>query len=412
MKLNPKRLKAACYTTAVSMAVVTNITPLLFLTFRELYDVSYSLLGLLVLINFVTQLAIDLIFSFFSHRFNIPLTVKLTPAITVVGFLIFALMPVFMPDTAYVWLVLGTVLFSVSGGLTEVLMSPTIAALPSDNPDRDMSKLHSMYAWGVVGMVILSSLFLSFTKAEIWYILPLFFSLIPIFAICLFVGAGFPEMQTPERTSGALKLLKNKTLLLFLAVMFLGGAAECTMAQWCSGYTERALGLPKLVGDILGVALFAVMLGLGRTLYAKFGSKVYPVLIFGSLGAVLCYLVAALSQIAWVGLIACALTGFFTSMLWPGNLIALTDRLNDGGVFLFAIMAAAGDFGASFGPQLVGIITDAAILNPTISELATTLSLSPDQLGMKIGMLIAAIFPLISVPLYLCLIKKKGKEDS
>lgn len=408
MKLNVKRLKAACYTSAVTMAVITNLSPLLLLTFRELYDISYSLLGTLVLINFVTQLIIDLVFSFFSHKFNIPLTVRITPLVTVMGFLIFAILPVLMPSSAYLWLVVGTVLFSVSGGLGEVLLSPTIAALPSDNPDRDMSKLHSIYAWGVVGMVILATLYLSFTKAELWYILPLLFALIPLCALFLFIGAGFPEMKTPERASGALRLMKNKTLLLFLLVMLLGGAAECTMAQWCSGYAEGALKLPKLVGDILGAALFAVMLGLGRTLYAKFGKKVYPVLIFGSLGAVICYLVAALSPFAVVGLVACALTGLCTSMLWPGNLIASSERVKDGGVFLFAIMAAAGDLGASLGPQLVGIITDAAIISPRLTELSVALSLTPDQLGMKLGMLVAAVFPLISIPIYLVLAKKKN----
>ena len=67
-----KHLKLACYSSNVTMSVAGNLSPILFLTFRTLYGVSYSLLGTLVLINFVTQLVIDLIFSFFSHRFNIP----------------------------------------------------------------------------------------------------------------------------------------------------------------------------------------------------------------------------------------------------------------------------------------------------------------------------------------------------
>ena len=61
------RLKLACYTTNASMSVVASLSPVLFLTFHNLYGISYSLLGTLVLINFVTQLSIDLIFSFFSH---------------------------------------------------------------------------------------------------------------------------------------------------------------------------------------------------------------------------------------------------------------------------------------------------------------------------------------------------------
>ena len=35
-----KRLKLACYTVNVSMAIVANLSPILFLTFREQYGIS------------------------------------------------------------------------------------------------------------------------------------------------------------------------------------------------------------------------------------------------------------------------------------------------------------------------------------------------------------------------------------
>ena len=79
MKNNVLRVKLGCYATNVSMSVIGNLSPVLFLTFRSLYNISFSLLGLLVLINFVTQLIVDLIFSFFSHRINAHAAVKMTP---------------------------------------------------------------------------------------------------------------------------------------------------------------------------------------------------------------------------------------------------------------------------------------------------------------------------------------------
>ena len=51
MKVNKKILKSACYTVSVTMALVSNVPPLLFLTFREMYGISFSLLGLLVVVN-------------------------------------------------------------------------------------------------------------------------------------------------------------------------------------------------------------------------------------------------------------------------------------------------------------------------------------------------------------------------
>ena len=172
------------------------------------------------------------------------------------------------------------------------------------------------------------------------------------------------------------------------------------MAQWASGYLELTLNLPKVWGDIFGAAMFAVMLGLGRSLYGAIGKNVGKVLFFGGIGAALCYLIAALSGIPVVGLIACAMTGFCTSMLWPGNLTVAAERFPAGGVFVFAIMAAGGDLGASVGPQLVGLITDFTIANPAAVRLAEQLSLSPDQLGMKLGMLCGMLFPLVGIFLY------------
>jgi len=401
------RLKYACYSANVTMSAVGNLSPVLFLTFRSLYGISYSLLGLLVLINFVTQLIIDLIFSFFSHKFNIGKTVKSIPLFGVVGFLIYAVWPFLAPDHVYLGLVIGTVIFSAASGLAEVLISPVIAAIPSDDPDREMSKLHSVYAWGVVFVIAVSTVFLLLVGNEAWQWLALIIALIPLTSTFLFFGSEIPPMETPKQTSGALKLLCHKGVWLSIFAIFLGGAAECTMAQWCSGYLEMALGIPKLWGDLCGVALFAVMLGLGRSLYAKIGKNIGKVLFFGAIGATLCYFTAAVSNFPPLGLLACACTGFCVSMLWPGNLIVASDRFPEGGVFIYAMMAAGGDLGASVGPQLVGIVTDAVIANPAAASLAEKLSLMPEQLGMKAGMLCGMLFPLIGIFVYARLRKNR-----
>ena len=407
-----KRLKYACYSSNVSMSVAGNLSPILFLTFKEMYGISYSLLGLLILVNFVTQLGIDLVFSFFSHRFNIPKTVKTMPIITIAGLLIYALWPFVFPNSVYLGLLIGTVVFSVSAGLGEVLISPVIAAIPAKEPEHEMSKLHSIYAWGVVFVMVLSTLFLLAFGSENWQYLALLFALVPLASAILFAGADIPKMKTPEKAAGAVKFLKNKTLWLCVVAIFLGGASELVMAQWSSGYLERALGIPKVWGDIFGVALFAAMLGLGRTLYSKIGKNIYRVLTLGALGAAVCYVTAAVTNVAVIGLLACAFTGFCVSMLWPGSLVVASDRFQSGGVFIFAMMAAGGDLGASVVPQLVGIVTDAAGASPAMAKLAASLSLAPDQLGMKLGLLIGALFPLAAVFVLLRLNKTRNKKAS
>lgn len=402
--------KYACYTTNISMSVIASLSPVLFRTFHIKYDIPYSLLGSLISICFFTQLIIDLVFSFFSHKFNIEKTVKFTPVLTVIGLLIYGIWPWFFPNSVYIGLCIGTIVFSLSGGLAEVLISPVIAAIPSKNPDHEMSKLHSVYAWGVVAVIIFNTLFLKIVGYDNWQYLALALTIIPAISSFLFFKSDIPKMKTPEKITGIVKFLKSRELWVCFFAIFLGGAAECTMSQWSSSYLETALNIPKIWGDIFGVALFSVFLGLGRTLYSKIGRNIGKALFWGGIGATVCYLTAAVSGIAFVGLIACAFTGFCTSMLWPGSLILASDRISQGGVFIYAMMAAGGDLGASVAPQLVGIVTDAISANPSFESIYQSLNLSPEQFGMKFGILIGAFFPFIAIPLY-HYIWKTSKKD-
>lgn len=410
MSRNDTVTKYACYMSNASMSVTANISPLLFITFHQLYGISYALLGLLVLINYCTQLCVDLLFSFFSSKFNIGKTVRLMPLLTVLGLAVYAIFPALFPAQAYLFLTLGTVIFSASAGLAEVLISPVIAALPSDNPERDMSRAHSVYAWGVAAVVLLSTLYLQSFGRETWYILALLWTALPLCAFFLFLHSEIPPLQAEQQKEKHTHRspLRSPMLLLCVLCIFLGGASENTMSQWCSGYLEAALGIPKLWGDVFGVAVFAVMLGLGRTLYAKFGKRISGFLLLGFTGAFVCYLTAALSQSAVIGLVACALTGFCVSMLWPGTLIYTAEVLPQTGVAVYALLAAGGDLGGSVAPQLVGSITDAVASSPFFTSLS--LPMSPEQLGFRIGLLAASLFPLMGIVL-VCIMKRmeKGK---
>ena len=406
-----KLLKSACYVSNVSMSVIANLSPILFLTFRNLYGISFSLLGALVLINFFTQLLVDLVFSLFSHKFNITVTVRIMPVLATVGLLIYAAAPIILPDAVYLGLVLGTIVFSAASGLNEVLLSPMIAAIPSENPDHEMSKLHSVYAWGVVGVVIFATLFLLiFDNA--WQLLTVAFAVIPVIAGVLFAISEIPDMQTEEQESGAVGFMKNKGVWIAVLAIFLGGATECTMSQWASGYLEQALGVPKVWGDIFGVAMFAAALGLGRTLYAKIGKLPSRTVFLGAIGSAVCYAVAIFSPFAVVGLIACALTGFCASMLWPGNIIISSEKYPKGGVVLFAMMAAGGDMGASVGPQLVGIVADLVAASPDAVAFADRISVSADVLGMKAGMIVGLLFALCAIPLYYAFYREEKKKKN
>lgn len=388
-----KLTKNACYLTGMSMAISANLSPLLFVTFRNMYNLSYTLIGLLVVINFFTQLLIDLIFTFFTKYFNIHKSVKITPFIIFSGLVLYAVLPRLIPDMAFLWIVLGTVIFSVASGLSEVLLSPVIAAIPSKNPEREMSKLHSMYAWGVVGVVILSTLFIKIFGAVNWMYLALIWSIMPFTAFIMFLKAKLPEMDAVENENNG-KLLFNKGIILCILCIFFGGAAECTMSQWSSGFIEKAIGVPKIYGDVLGVALFAALLGTGRTLYSKYGKDIINILLIGMFGASVCYFVAGLCLNPVVGIIACGLTGIFTSMLWPGTLIYVEEKFTNVGVAVYALMAAGGDMGASVAPQLLGIISDNFSLTDLALKFSSMFKISVEQVGMRAGLIISGFFPI------------------
>ena len=410
-----KRTKFACYAAYFTMSSVFSLPPLLFVTLHNLYEVSYTLLGTLVLVNFCTQLGIDLVFTFFSKYFNVKKIVRVMPLLTALGLAVYALIPNLLPQYAYAGLLVGTVLFSVSAGLSEVLLSPMIAAIPSKDPQRDMSFLHSLYAFGVFFVVVVSTLFFRFFGTENWMYLTLFFAALPIIAAVLFSLSPMPEMSSGE-TAGAATGAKDRYLGLFLCVgcIFFGSCAENTMSNWVSGFMENALAIDKAMGDIIGMAGFAILLGLARIGYARFGKNITRVLLVGMISAVACYLVAGLSTGVVPALVACALTGLFTSMLWPGMLILMEEKIPHAGVAAFAMMAAGGDLGAAAAPQLMGIVIDTVSATPFAAELGAAFGMSAEQVGMKAGMLTSSVFPILGTVLLLVTIRyfKKQKKES
>lgn len=398
-----KRTKFACYAAYFTMSSIFSLPPILFVTLRETYGISYTLLGTLVLTNFCTQLLVDLIFTVFTKYFNVKLIVRVMPLITSLGLATYALIPWLFPQIAYAGLLIGTVIFSVSAGLSEVLLSPTIAAIPSKNPQRDMSTLHSLYAFGVFTVVVVSTLFLKLCGTENWMYLTLIWAALPVVAAVLFMTSPMPDMSLHADAEG-LQGTKRRSLGLALCVgcIFFGSCAENVMSSWLSGYMETALGIDKALGDILGVAAFAILLGIARISYARFGKRIGRVLLVGMVCATVCYLVAGLATSVVFAFVACILTGLFTSMLWPGSLILMEEKIPHAGVAAFALMAAGGDLGASVAPQLMGIVVDKVSAGELALRLGQRLGMTAEQIGLKAGMLITAIFPAIGTVLLLC----------
>jgi hypothetical protein len=142
--------------------------------------------------------------------------------------------------------------------------------------------------------------------------LTLFFAFLPIISCVLYCTSPLPDLNLSQNSAKGGVSKKNKGLLLCVACIFLGSAAENTMTNWISSYMENALGISKTIGDILGLALFGILLGLGRSLYSKYGKNIANVLLFGMVGATACYIIAGTVSNPIVCMLACIFTGVIT----------------------------------------------------------------------------------------------------
>jgi len=401
MKPNYKLTKFTCFFLYPALAPMFILPPILFVIFRQVYGISYTLLGTLVFVNFGVQLAVDLFFSFFKLKFNYKPLQRGTPLLGTLGLLIYGLVPTFFPQYAYIGLVVGTVVFSVASGLNEVFLSPTLVAISDGNSEKDMSIMHSLYGYGTAAVAIISTLFLYIFGTDNWLYLVLFWAVMPLIAFVLFCLSPLPDIVTAEPASQSSARQKRIGLILCMACIFLGSAAENTMTNWVSVYMERTLRISKTLGDTVGLTAFALLLALTRTVYAKYGRNIYRVLVAGMAGAVVCYLAAGITSSGAVAIAACMLAGICTSMLWPGTLMFMEEKFPNPGVAAYALMAAGGDMGASVAPQGLGIVADTVAASDWAAAASLQSGLSTEQIGIKVGMLCTAVFPLAGIFLLL-----------
>ena len=121
----------ACYLSYITQALIVNLPPLLFVVFQERFGLSYTMLGSLVAVVFVTQLIVDALAIGLVDKLGQRKSAVIAHALAAVGMVAFAFLPRLLPSP-YAGLVIATLLFSIGGGLIEVLLSPIVDSLPGD----------------------------------------------------------------------------------------------------------------------------------------------------------------------------------------------------------------------------------------------------------------------------------------
>lgn len=352
----------ACYIGYITQAIVNNLAPLLFITFSSEYGLSLDRITLITTVNFLVQLAVDLLSAKLIDRIGYRTSVITAHILAAAGLVMLAVLPELLPDP-YIGILASVVVYAIGGGIIEVLISPIVEACPTASKEKAMSLLHSFYCWGHLAVVILSVLFFHFAGISNWHILAVLWAVIPVVNVVYF---SFVPIYTPDSGSGEErhtgKLFRNRGFLLFLLLMVCAGASEQAMSQWASAFAESALHIPKSLGDILGPCAFALFMGTSRAIYGKFGDKI-PLKKYMTGSCVLCivcYLTAVFAPFPLLALLGCALCGFSVGIFWPGTFSAAARSIPNGGTAMFAFMALAGDLGCASGPTVVGFTADIA----------------------------------------------------
>lgn len=351
----------ACFTGYIVQAIVNNFVPLLFVTFQNSWHIPLSRITMLITVNFIIQLSVDLASAGFVDRLGYRASAVTAHLFSAAGLLMLTFLPDMMPDPFY-GILISVIVYAVGGGLIEVLISPIIESCPTDNKETAMSLLHSFYCWGYMGVVLFSTVFFALFGIGNWRVLTLVWAVIPVVNAVVFCRVPLFSLDENEETGMSISsLISDRKFLMLMLMMLSAGAGEQSVSQWASTFAEEGLGLSKTVGDLAGPMMFALMMGLSRVLYSRYGDRIEldSAMKCSAAACVLSYVCIAIPS-SVLGIVGCALCGFSVGILWPGTFSLASRSLVRGGTAMFALLALAGDLGCTAGPTLAGMISSAA----------------------------------------------------
>ena len=390
MSKNYQKTLLACYLGFITQAITANLAPLLFLKFHKDYGIPLGRIALISGTFYAAQLIVAILCARFADRVGYRRCAVAAELCSAAGLIGLAFLPESLPDP-FTGILISVITYAVGSGLIEVLGSPIVEACPFAHKEAAMSLLHSFYCWGSVGVILLSTLFFAAFGTGSWKALACIWAIIPLYNIYNFAVCPIEYLIDGSQGMGARRLLRLPLFWIAVLLMICAGASELAMAQWASAYAESALGLSKTVGDLAGPCLFAAAMGVSRTIYGKYGSRLdlMKFMLGSGFLCLLCYLAAALSNAPAAGLAGCMLCGLSVGIMWPGAISICSKRIPAGGTAMFALLAMAGDLGGTLGPSLVGGITQSA------------------NDDLRWGMLGGCIFPFVLI-ICLFVLRRKG----
>ncbi len=395
MKMSYKTTYYAACTGFGVQAIVINLSPLLFLTFQKQFDISFAQIGMLVTCNFVIQMLIDMSSALFVDKIGYRKAAILSQLSAAIGLAGLGVFPEITPN-AYMGIIVATVFLGIGGGLMEVVGNPIVESLPINIRSADLSFMHSFYSWGLVAVVLLSTVFFSVFGIENWKILTALWAIVPVVNAIVFSKTPIVSPKPEDEKLSFTGLFKTKVFWVLLVLMVCAGVSEQAISQWASLFAEAGLGVSKSMGDILGPCLFAVLMGISRVYYAKanHGMNLRKFIMYSACLCVISYVIVVFSPFPVVSLLGCGLCGLSVGIMWPGVVALAAKYCPKGGTAMYSMLALFGDIGCSLGPTMVGLV---AGVSDGVTNMAIFTSGNADEIALKIGILSTIVFPIAMV---------------
>ncbi len=399
MTNNYNRILIASCTANASQAIWANMTALLLVPFMSLYGLTLGQMGVLVGINFGAQIVADLLLTFIIDKVKYKNLVYVANLLGFIGMVLYCLSPTLLPKNPFIPFVFSTIIFSFASGMLEVVLSPIVDTIPDTfkNKKAMMSLLHSFYAWWQAISIVIIALSINFLGSENWMYVIGALAIVPVVNTLLFIPVKITESRSlDDKQQSTFKVAKSPIYLLCCVAIIVGAGIEIIMNQYVATFCAINLGISKLMADMIGMLLFAVMLGAGRLIFGFFGHKMNlsKVLIISCILAGVSYLLVGLGINTILSLVLCVLVGLFSSMCWPGVISIAGEAFPKAGAWIFSTLAIFGDVGASAFGAMAGSIAD--------------------NLSMSKMFMIVSILPFVCAICHFAihlLVKKKKKEE-
>ncbi len=392
--------KIACYTGYFVQAIINNLAPLFYVTFQYEFGIDYSKISWLIMLNFVTQIAVDLASVKVIAKLGYRKSIVTAHMCSSLGLVLLGVLPRAL-ENHYLGLAIPIIIYATGSGLIEVLVSPIVEGLPLQNKSGEMSLLHSFYCWGQMSVVLITTVAIKLAGSTNWIYAPMLWAIIPFVNMFAFMRVPiFPPVPEGEDEMRVGELFKKPLFICFAVLMLCSGSSEIAIAQWASTFAEKSLGVDKLTGDLLGPCLFALLMAVMRVVYGIIGDKADNVKIL-ALSAGMCvasYLLTTLSPIPIFSLVGCGLCGLSVATMWPGVFSFAAKVFPRGGTALFAMLAVFGDLGCSVGPWIAGLVSD------TVN--GSSITMEP----LKFGLLTVVGFPILMLITLKIISSKIAKE--